>query len=103
MRKLIQKLVDRLPPQFRILYGQFLLRVVDLESLSIQADIPRFLGQFAGILIMISVIRSLGFLMSAEARRPSRIELLALIWRTEQSLVSSTLLVAGLVAVVSID
>ena len=38
-----------------MLYRQFLLRVVDLEALSIEADIPRFLGQFAGVLIMISL------------------------------------------------
>jgi hypothetical protein len=32
------------------------LRVIDLEALSIQADVVRFLGQFAGVLIMISLL-----------------------------------------------
>jgi len=38
-------IAERLPLQFRVLYRQFLLRVVDLEALSIQADVPRLLGQ----------------------------------------------------------
>jgi hypothetical protein len=33
--------------------------------LSIQADIPKFFGQFAGVLIMLSLIRGLRFLASA--------------------------------------
>jgi hypothetical protein len=51
-------LLDRLPLQFRVLCHQFLLRVVDLEALSIKADVTAFLGQFAGILIMFSLILS---------------------------------------------
>ena len=39
--------VEKLPLEFRVLYKQFLLRVVDLEALSVHADVPRFLGQFA--------------------------------------------------------
>ncbi len=45
MRKQLMRLWNRLPLQFRLLHRQFLLRVVDLEALSIEADIPRFLGQ----------------------------------------------------------
>jgi len=59
MHKLVFAVFDRLPLQFRVLYRQFLLRIVDLEALSIQADIPRFLGQFAGVLIMFSLIYTL--------------------------------------------
>ncbi len=67
MRRLVTSLFHRwsvlhLPLQFRVLHQQFLLRVVDLEALSIEADIPRFLGQFAGILIMISLIHGIGVL-----------------------------------------
>ncbi|HET7346256.1 MAG TPA: hypothetical protein VFJ10_02945, partial [Acidobacteriaceae bacterium] len=39
-----------------------MLRVVDLEALSMQADVPRLLGQFAGVLILISVFQAIGFL-----------------------------------------
>ena len=62
LRPLIERCAQRLPLQFRVLHRQFLLRVIDLEALSIEADIPSYLGQFAGILIMISICHGLGLL-----------------------------------------
>ena len=59
------RFTDRLPLQFRVLYRQFLLRVVDLEALSMEADVPKLLGQFAGVLILISVFQTIGFLYAA--------------------------------------
>jgi hypothetical protein len=104
MRKLIRKLISRLPLAFRVLYRQFLLRVIDLEALSIEADIPRFLGQFAGVLIMFSVIHAVdAFLMSLSGRSHSPAALLAFIWGKEQSLICDMMLVVGLIAVVSWD
>jgi hypothetical protein len=100
MPKLVYKLFRRLPLQFRVLYRQFLLRVIDLEALSLQADIPRFLGQFAGVLIMFSVIQAIGLLIHPP-KTPA--ELFSMVWRTEQSLISSMMLVTGLVAVISWD
>jgi hypothetical protein len=61
----MRKLISRLQLSFRVLYGQFLLRVIDLEALSIEADIPRFLGQFAGVLIMISLLQAVGALLGS--------------------------------------
>lgn len=99
MRKLIQSLLDRItpcmPPQFRILHGQFLLRVVDLEALSIEADIPRFLGQFAGILIMISIVHGLGIVWFPPPPSMS--------WSYEQSRISDLLLVIGLCTILMWD
>jgi hypothetical protein len=103
MHSLIHKLLDHVPLQFRVLYRQFLLRVVDLEALSIQADIPRFLGQFAGVLIMFSLIRGLGLLASANNPKITRMGLLILALHTEQRLISTMMLIAGLVAVMSWD
>ncbi len=101
MHKLMDKLVQRLPLEFRVLYRQFLLRVIDLESLSIEADIPRFLGQFAGVLIMISLLQALGaFGMSQPPDAAAR---LAISWGKEQSLICDMMLVVGLIAVVSWD
>ena len=104
MRKLTRKLLDRLPLQFRVLYRQFLLRVIDLESLSIEADIPRFLGQFAGVLIMFSLLQALGAFWSAGQIQelPPAVHL-ALVWSKEQSLISVMMLVVGLFTVVSWD
>jgi hypothetical protein len=96
--------VEKLPLEFRVLYKQFLLRVVDLEALSVHADVPRFLGQFAGLLILINVFRTLGFLFF-EVGKPgmSLAALTILVWQRVHGLVSMMMLVTGLIAVVSWD
>jgi hypothetical protein len=93
MREFMRRLIDRLPLQFRVLYRQFLLRVIDLESLSIEADIPRFLGQFAGVLIMLSLIHIL-FFSGLVLQAP---------WYMEHHQIATMMLVIGLIAVVSWD
>lgn len=99
----MRKASDVLPLQFRVLFRQFLLRVIDLESLSIQADIPRFLGQFASILVFISIVGTLGLVMSNSSLRATPEDYLSFGWRAEQALISGTMLVVGLVTVVSWD
>ena len=95
MRRLFAAIANRLPLQFRVLHRQFLLRVVDLEALSIEADIPRFLGQFAGILIFISLMRAVGALFFPPP--PGRA------WQVEQGQISNMLLVIGLCSVITWD
>jgi ABC-type transport system involved in multi-copper enzyme maturation permease subunit len=104
MREVVRRIAARSPLQFRVLYRQFLLRVVDLEALSVHADVPRFLGQFAGVLILINVFRTMGFLFF-EVGKPGMqgAALTAVIWQREQGLVSMMMLVTGLIAVVSWD
>jgi hypothetical protein len=102
MHNAVDKLVEVLPLQFRVLYRQFLLRVVDLEALSIHADIPRFLGQFASVLIFVSLIGTVGLLTSVDALESLEAKL-SFAWRGEQALISGMMLVVGLVAVVSWD
>jgi hypothetical protein len=99
----LRRLTDRLPLQFRVLYKQFLLRVIDLEALSIEADVPRFLGQFAGVLILISVLRAIGLLFVAGRPHITAADLQTLVWTAQQNFLSMTMLVAGLIAVVSWD
>lgn len=94
-RRVFGNWVRRLPLGFRVLYKQFLLRVIDLESLSIEADIPRFLGQFAGILIMFSLLRAVGMLFFPP---PPAAEL-----SIQQSQFSLMMLIAGLITVISWD
>jgi hypothetical protein len=105
MRELIHKLVERLPLQFRVLYRQFLLRVIDLEALSIEADIPQFLGQFAGVLIAISLIFAgklvYPILFMDEAQTHSF--LAGMTWQMDQLLIATTFLVTGLIAIVGWD
>lgn len=98
----MRKLVQMLPVQFRILYRQFLLRVVDLEALSVQADIPRFLGQFASILVFISLIGAIG-LLAAERATATPEGYLNFTWHGEQALISGMMLVVGLVTIISWD
>jgi hypothetical protein len=102
MHSSIQMLIGRLPLSFRVLYRQFLLRIVDLEALSIDADIPRFFGQFAGVLIMFSVIQAFAaFISTWSPTTPETLQSLA--WQTEQRLISTTMLVVGLIAVITWD
>jgi hypothetical protein len=97
MRRLIAALLDligaRVPQRFRVLHRQFLLRVIDLEALSIEADIPRFLGQFCGVLIMFSFIHSYAVC----------VQIILSPWRLEHYLISMMMLVAGLITVVGWD
>jgi hypothetical protein len=92
---LIERCAARLPLQFRVLHRQFLLRVIDLEALSIEADVPAYLGQFAGVLIMLSLCHAWGLLWFP----PSPIEC----WQYEQARIADLQLVIGLCAVLMWD
>jgi hypothetical protein len=94
-RRIFGRLVQRLPLAFRVLYQQFLLRVIDLESLSIEADIPRFLGQFAGIVLMFSLIRAVGMLFFP----PPPTAAVSI----QQSQLSLMMLIVGLITVITWD
>jgi len=103
MRDALRKLAERLPLEFRVLYRQFLLRVIDLESLSIEADIPRFLGQFAGVLILIGVFPSLGLLIVSGRPHLALDVLSGMAMHYEQSFLAGSMLMAGLAAVATWD
>jgi hypothetical protein len=88
--------------QFRVLYREFLFRMVDLEVLSSQGDIKDLLGQFGGILVYFSSLVSLGA-MFFDTRRMTPAAAVAAIWSIEHFLISTTMLVMGLFAVLSWD
>ena len=100
MRELIARRLHswalRLPLDFRVLHRQFLLRVIDLEALSIEADIPSYLGQFAGILIMISLCHGFGLMFFPPPPGPET-------WSYEQARIADLQLVIGLCAVLMWD
>jgi hypothetical protein len=98
----MRELIELLPLQIRVLYRQFLLRVIDLEALSIEADIPRFLGQFASVLIFISLMGAWG-LLSGEAATATPEGYLNFSGHGEQALISGMMLVVGLIAVITWD
>jgi hypothetical protein len=104
MPRFIQDVIAHLPLDFRVLYRQFLLRVIDLEALSIQADVVGFIGQFAGVLIMVSVFYSIGgglIFIFGPPTTPAAF--LGLAWRNEQFSIATMMLVVGLYTVVSWD
>lgn len=102
MDEVIRKLIERLPLDFRVLFRQFFLRVVDLEALSIQADVERFLGQFAGVLIMLSLVHSVvTYVGSVVFTAPA--DRLAFFWHMEHYFLATMMLVLGLFTVISWD
>src|SRR6187401_1818951 len=88
--------------QFRVLYREFLFRVVDLEMLAERADISRLLGQFGALLGAFSFMLALGALRMLIFTEPSPARTI-LGWQFQLFLFSTTMLVVGLFAVLSWD
>ncbi len=91
-------------PQFRVLHREFLLRLVDLELLSAdaQGDTNKLLGQFATVLVSLSVFIGLGGLFfDARGMTPAQFQAATL--TIAHFLISTTMLVTGLFAVLSWD
>jgi CubicO group peptidase (beta-lactamase class C family) len=90
--------------QFRVLYHEFLFRMVDLEVLSAGAlgDMSKLFGQFAALLIFLSIPFSLPALGYGD-RRMGPQGLMIYGWSMEHFLISSTMLVVGIFAVLSWD
>src|SRR5450432_1057636 len=93
--------------QLRVLYRQFLFRVFDLEVLSphAQGDANKLLGQFAALLIFVSVWLALAALLSADSNAPWNRGQIRLVFEmvAQHFLIATTMLVVGLFAVLSWD
>jgi hypothetical protein len=89
--------------QFRVLYREFLFRMVDLELLSAHAmgDMSRLFGQFAALLISLSILLSVGALGFGGRMPPQK--LLIASWSMEHTLIATNMLVVGLFAILSWD
>ncbi|MBV9296004.1 MAG: beta-lactamase family protein [Acidobacteriaceae bacterium] len=92
--------------QFRVLYREFLFRIVDLELLSKHAegDSRTLLGQFASLLLFCSVILAVGAGIWAANIRDHRVPPLVQLtsaWTMQHFLIATTMLVVGLFAVLS--
>jgi CubicO group peptidase (beta-lactamase class C family) len=86
--------------QFRILYREFLFRVVDLELIAPEGDIKKLLGQFGAILLFLSLWAGVMGLAMAGSRLAPPLRLMG-VWTVEHVLISTTMLVVGLFAVLS--
>jgi hypothetical protein len=93
---------DRKVTQFRVLYREFLFRMVDLELLSASArgDISKLLGQFAALLIFLNSWLGLATVGFGDSQTPQAV-LVVSAWGMEHFLIATTMLVVGLFAVVS--
>jgi hypothetical protein len=82
--------------QVLVLYRDFLFRMVDLDLLSAHAhgDINKLLDQFASLLVFVGVPLALGSTCDASGMKA---------WPIERLLISNTMLVVGLFAVLSWD
>jgi hypothetical protein len=92
--------MDRI--QFKVLFREFLFRMVDLEVLAAQGDVNKLLGQFAALLTFVSSVLGLRALFIDPRRVPPNV-LLGISWHTEHMLIATTMLVVGLFAVLSWD
>jgi len=88
--------------QFRVLYREFLFRMVDLELLSARGDINKLLGQVGALLAALSLLSSLGGLRYANSRMPSGMILLSS-WTDLHFLIANTMVVVGLFTVLCWD
>ena len=83
--------------QFRALYRVFLLRVVDLELLSADADTAKLLGQFVAIFAGISFFFAAPlFILAGNMPQP-------MLWTVEHLLIATTITIVGLFSVLSWD
>jgi hypothetical protein len=89
---------------FRILYREFLLRLVDLEipAAHAEGDSNQRTGQLSSLLIFFSAVVALIAMLLDPGRWPQPARLL-LTWGMEHFVISMTMLVVGLLAVLSWD
>lgn len=83
--------------QFRVLYRAFLMRVIDLELLSADADTSRMLGQFAALFAGMSYLFTFWIIFAGGRFSPD------FLWVMEHFLIATTMLVVGLFSVLCWD
>ena len=90
--------------QFRVLYREFLFRLIDREILSIsaQGDASKLLGRFAAILVLVSIPLTISAIGIGDSRLPPEGKFMSA-WGVEHALIATTMLTVGLFAVLSWD
>lgn len=89
--------------QFVVLYRDFLRRLVDIQTLSTYAggDANTLFGQFAALLIFLSVLFSLPALYFDGKMAVPGQQFILLVWTLEHFLIATTMLVVGIFAVLT--
>ena len=90
--------------QFKVLYRQFLFRMVDLELLSASAhgDMSALLGQIAALMVFFSAILGLGGMLFGGQGLP-RLVFATTLLSMQHFLIATTMLAVGLLTVLSWD
>jgi predicted permease len=87
--------------QFRVLYRDYLSRMIDLEVLSARGELETLLGQFAAMLGAISFVFAC-YLVPRYGTSPlGHMRLLRLAWLDEEFLIGVTMLIAGMFTVLA--
>jgi len=92
--------------KFRVLYREFLFRMVDPELLApdAQGDSAKLAGQFASLLILCAIILAVaGLILGSAAGKESGVVGVILKLSAENFLIATTMLAVGLFAIVSWD
>jgi pimeloyl-ACP methyl ester carboxylesterase len=89
--------------QFRVLYRDFLRRIVDVELLSAQGDLNNLMAQFAGLLAAFSLVLAIYLVPPIAFRDLPRAVLARAAWGTYEFLISTTNAVVGMFTVVCWD
>src|SRR5215472_7202110 len=82
--------------QFRVLFRDFLGRMIDLEVLSTRGEPQAILAQFAAILAAVSFVLAIYLVPRYGTSPMPRMRLLTLAWLDEEFLIGLTMLIAGL-------
>jgi len=82
--------------QFRVLYRDFLARIVDLELLSAGGEIQKLLAQFAAMLAAFSFVIAVWVMPNIANSGLPHEKLIVAVWPIEEFLISTTMAIAGL-------
>ncbi len=89
--------------QFRVLYRDFLRRMVDVELLSARGDLNNLMAQFAGLLAAFSLVLAIYLVPAIVYHDLPPAKLARAAWGTEEFLISTTIAVVGMFTVVCWD
>ena len=87
--------------QFRVLYRNFLLQIVDLELVAAHGDPSRLLMQIGALLVSLSFIIAISIIPQYQRATASEIALGS--WGDQEFLISTTMAVAGMFTVFAWD
>jgi drug/metabolite transporter superfamily protein YnfA len=87
--------------QFRVLYRDFLGRLIDLDVLSSGGDAANLLGQFAALLAAFNFVLAIGILPRYGTTAHPRSVLLVRAWLDQEFLIGTSMAIAGLFTVLA--